>query len=166
MRLLSALYAWPAFEDANNATLLLKSLVVIGATEMETTATIQVAAAKAMAELALSEPIIVDLATAVHLIHVQVALGRFTDAAVAATEQVRQLCEMFISRKWMSVYGAVAERGGQCNVLLDEVLKGLFGVGIPVKLSVFKKYLTSVMDEVRHLNGRNDTLKSFPSFHK
>lgn len=161
MRLLCALYSWPAFDDATTSTLLLKSLLVISSEKEDST--IQVAATNAVSKLATNEAVIVDLTTAVHLINVLTALSRFTGADVAATAQVRQLCKMFISRKWMTLYGAV-ERGSQCNVLLDVVLRGLFGADS--KLSFFKQYLTIILDEVKQLNGRNDVLKTFPNFHK
>lgn len=55
------------------------------------------------------------------------------------------------------------ERGGKCNVLLDDLLKGL------MKSATFfeiKDILKTTSNDIQALNTKNDFMKSFPNFNK
>lgn len=72
------------------------------------------------------------------------------------------LCRKFLSRKWYNYDGA-PERGGKCNVLLDDLLKGLMKAAT---LNQIGEMLKIILRDVKDLCGKNDTMKSFPNFYK
>lgn len=72
------------------------------------------------------------------------------------------LCRTLLCRKWFN-YEGLLEKGAQCNVYLDELVKGF------LRDSDFKRQreiLRAVSDESKHLNGKDTSLKSFPNFKK
>lgn len=55
------------------------------------------------------------------------------------------------------------EKGSEANVLLEDLLKGLFA---NADLKFVQKYLLTVSLEVGSLNNKDGKLKSFPNFTK
>lgn len=72
------------------------------------------------------------------------------------------LCRKFLSKKWYNCDG-VPERGGKCNVLLDDLLKGLMKAAT---LNEISEMLKIIFRDVKELCGKNDIMKSFPNFYK
>lgn len=69
---------------------------------------------------------------------------------------------MFLSRSWYAFDGTV-ESGAQYNILLDELLKGLFKKSDLVKIT---NYLQWTQVEAKQLKQKSSTLKTFPCFTK
>lgn len=72
------------------------------------------------------------------------------------------LCRTLLCRKWFN-YEGILEKGAQCNVYLDELVKGF------LRDSDFKRQrdiLRAVCEESKQLNGKDTSLKSFPNFKK
>lgn len=72
------------------------------------------------------------------------------------------LCETFLSRLWYTFDGSI-ENGAQYNILLDELLKGLFKNS---SMTRTKNYFKWLKNEVSLLKQKNSTLKTFPCFTK
>lgn len=72
------------------------------------------------------------------------------------------LCDMFLSRSWYAFDGT-AECGAQYNILLDELLKGLFKKSDLAKID---NYLRWTQIEAKQLKQKSSTLKTFPCFTK
>lgn len=104
-------------------------------------------------------PSVLDLNSAVHLYHLIVALSSYTNDYTKSVN----LCDKFLSRKWFAHTGA-AERGGEANTLLNELLKGLFR---NANLETLKKHIGKTLTDVDGLvNGKEQNLKSYPNFNK
>lgn len=73
-----------------------------------------------------------------------------------------ELCKEFLSRKWYDFAGK-AERGGHCNVLLDDLLKGLMKSATFFEIGDILKTTTH---DIKALCTKNDCMKSFPNFNK
>lgn len=72
------------------------------------------------------------------------------------------LCRTLLCRKWFN-YEGLLEKGAQCNIYLDELIKGF------LRDSDFKRQreiLRIVREESKSLNGKDSSLKSFPNFKK
>lgn len=103
-------------------------------------------------------PSVMDLYSAVHMYHLIVALSGYTGDHSKSVK----LCERFLKRVWHSHTGA-AERGGEANSLLNELLKGLFR---NMDLENLKRRLDRTVAETDGLNGKEGKLKSLPNFNK
>ncbi|EDV43092.1 uncharacterized protein Dana_GF18312 [Drosophila ananassae] len=77
-------------------------------------------------------------------------------------EETRLLCDKFLRRKWFHFSGTL-DKGAQCNIYLDEIIKGFF------KNSTFKRQnelLCELIKECNILNTKDKALNSFPNFKK
>lgn len=72
------------------------------------------------------------------------------------------LCEKFLSKEWHSDTGA-AERGAEANVMLDQLLKGLFK---KINYPTTHRHILKSLNEVADLNQKDGKLKSYPNFTK
>lgn len=57
----------------------------------------------------------------------------------------------------------MVERGGKCNLLLDDLLKGLIRSATLPKIA---EMLKVTIRDVKTLCAKNDCLKSYPNFNK
>lgn len=104
------------------------------------------------------QTVILDLYSAVHLYHLAEALSDYTkdfDKSV-------NLCEKFLGTTWYSNTGA-AEKGCEANVLLDQLLKGLFK---NINYKTTHKHILKTLEEVSSLNNKDGKLNSYPNFNK
>lgn len=104
------------------------------------------------------QTVILDLYSAVHLYHLAEALSDYTkdfDKSV-------NLCEKFLGTTWYSNTGA-AEKGCEANVLLDQLLKGLFK---NINFKTTHKHILMTLEEVSSLNTKDGKLNSYPNFNK
>uniref|UniRef100_A0A1I8P4T9 Fanconi anemia group D2 protein n=1 Tax=Stomoxys calcitrans TaxID=35570 RepID=A0A1I8P4T9_STOCA len=110
------------------------------------------------------ETAVVDLKSAVYLYQLMVNLNVLSDKDVKPKQfqAIRSLCRTLLCRKWFN-YEGLLEKGAQCNVYLDELVKGF------LRESDFKRQneiLRAVCEECKNLNGKDTSLKSFPNFKK
>ncbi|KAH8294661.1 hypothetical protein KR018_001006 [Drosophila ironensis] len=78
------------------------------------------------------------------------------------SESIRLLCDKFLRRKWFQ-YTGVLDKGAQCNIYLDQIVKGFF------KNSSFERQnelLSVLIKECTILNAKDKALNSFPNFKK
>lgn len=161
LRLLSTFFAWSGFEDSENKKTLRKSLFAICQIEMNETSSIQELAAKALNNLIVHESLILDLNAAVHMVHLIEVLVKFSESP-DNQKKVVKMCKVFLTRRWFAFEGT-QERGAQCNIQLDQLLRGLFR---EPSLRSYKHYLMKILDEIPRLKGKDDTLVTFPCFYK
>ncbi|XP_065371634.1 Fanconi anemia group D2 protein homolog [Calliphora vicina] len=110
------------------------------------------------------ETSIVDLKSAVYLNQLMVILNLLSDknSKIKQSQEIRSLCRTLLCRKWFN-YDGLLEKGAQCNIYLDELIKGF------LRDSDFKRQreiLRIVREESKSLNGKDSSLKSFPNFKK
>uniref|UniRef100_A0A1I8ML88 Fanconi anemia group D2 protein n=1 Tax=Musca domestica TaxID=7370 RepID=A0A1I8ML88_MUSDO len=110
------------------------------------------------------ETSVVDLKSAVYLYQLMINLNFLSnkEAKERQLHEIRSLCRTLLCRKWFN-YEGLLEKGAQCNVYLDELVKGF------LRDSDFKRQreiLRAVSDESKHLSGKDTSLKSFPNFKK
>lgn len=161
LRLLYTFFAWSGFADSENKESLRRALFAICQIETNEIISIQDLASKALTDLIVHEIVILDLTAAVHMVHlieVLVKLSESTDTQ----KIVVKMCKVFLMRRWFTFEGT-QERGAQCNIQLDQLLRGLFRE--PTQKS-YKQYLTNILDEISRLKGKDDTLVTFPCFYK
>lgn len=104
---------------------------------------------------------VLDLKSAVHYYHLVNAISSFVDNN-QKDSLIVEICSDLLGRTWYSLEGKL-ERGADCNVLLNELLKGLFHNG---DISFAKNQIKTVLKEMKNLDVKDGVLKSFPSFHK
>ncbi|XP_030369940.1 Fanconi anemia group D2 protein isoform X2 [Scaptodrosophila lebanonensis] len=78
------------------------------------------------------------------------------------TEEIREICGKMLRRKWYH-YSASPEKGAQCNIYLDELVKGFFKNSSYIRQ---KHILRDLLDECQLLNTKDKALNSFPNFKK
>ncbi|XP_037821987.1 Fanconi anemia group D2 protein [Lucilia sericata] len=110
------------------------------------------------------ETSIVDLKSAVYLYQLMVILNLLSDknSKTKQSQEIRSLCRILLCRKWFN-YDGLLEKGAQCNIYLDELIKGF------LRDSDFKRQreiLRIVREESKALSGKDSSLKSFPNFKK
>ncbi|XP_067618049.1 Fanconi anemia group D2 protein homolog isoform X2 [Eurosta solidaginis] len=182
VRLLAVFFSWPQFNDGNTTAKLLKdSLFVILDESIRSNfrkKPLEEITAAAFELMLNYELAIVDLKTAVYLHDLLKILKRFSSkcsnrsngsnleqrkALLEKQEKdIRGLCKKCLQRKWYG-YDGLAERGAICNMYLDILVKGF------LKNSDFKRLssiLRALLDECKHLKGKDNALKSFPNFKK
>ncbi|XP_004536027.1 Fanconi anemia group D2 protein [Ceratitis capitata] len=179
IRLFAVFFSWPQFHDDNSIEALLKDslLVLLDDSKRKSMCkkSISDISAAAFDVILRYENSIVDLKTAVYLHDLLNILKRFSQKnsteKSSVLEQrklllekqekdIRSLCKKFLHRKWFS-YEGVAEKGALCNIYLDVLVKGF------LKNSDFRRLsniLLAVMEECKHLKGKDNALKSFPNF--
>ncbi|KAH8382936.1 hypothetical protein KR009_005875 [Drosophila setifemur] len=77
-------------------------------------------------------------------------------------EETRLLCDKLLRRKWFH-YSGTLDKGAQCNIYLDELVKGF------LKNSTYKgqnELLGELLKECSILNTKDKALSSFPNFKK
>ncbi|XP_060649460.1 LOW QUALITY PROTEIN: Fanconi anemia group D2 protein [Drosophila nasuta] len=82
--------------------------------------------------------------------------------AVQQGEEIRKLCTIMLKRKWYHYSGSL-EKGAQCNIHLDELVKGF------LKDSPYdrqKDILSDLNEECGLLNKKDTALDSFPNIKK
>ncbi|KAM8706214.1 hypothetical protein ACLKA7_010484 [Drosophila subpalustris] len=82
--------------------------------------------------------------------------------AVQQAEEIRKTCTIMLKRKWFNHTGSL-EKGAQCNIHLDELVKGF------LKDSPFerqKDILSDLKEECGLLNKKDKALDSFPNVKK
>lgn len=107
--------------------------------------------------------IVMDLQTAVYMFHLSRTLAKYAvadDICESHPENTVILCKQFLSKTWHSFDGNEV-RGAECNLLLDELLKGYFH---DAKFSFIKRNVEWTMQEIKDLSGKKGILKTFPCF--
>ncbi|KAM7362212.1 fancd2 [Cochliomyia hominivorax] len=110
------------------------------------------------------ETSVVDLKSSVYLYQLLIILNVLSDknSKEKQSQEIRSLCRTLLCRKWFN-YDGLLEKGAQCNIYLDELVKGF------LRDSDFKRQreiLRIVREESKSLNGKDSSLKSFPNFKK
>lgn len=159
LRFFSSLFTWPGFQKKEHLGYLNVALKVITKKTGEiSTNDLSVAALKKIEKF--SETVL-DLKSAVHYYHFVKAVSGFVTNNQKDSFVV-EICNDLLGRVWYSLEGKL-ERGADCNVLLDELLKGLFHNG---DITFVKNHIKTVFKEMKQLDLKDGVLKSFPSFHK
>uniref|UniRef100_A0A1B0FNR3 Fanconi anemia group D2 protein n=1 Tax=Glossina morsitans morsitans TaxID=37546 RepID=A0A1B0FNR3_GLOMM len=168
LRLLVAYFSWPQwFANEHHINKLKKSLLVFmdeSKAQHLFGESVAVLAAEAFDYLTAYENCVIDLKSAVNLYHLMLLLSALSDkeAKEKQAQDMRSLCRTLLCRKWFSYEGTL-EKGAQCNIYLDELVKGF------LKDSDFRRQreiLRIVREESKHLNGKDCSLKSFPNIKK
>ncbi|XP_064549377.1 Fanconi anemia group D2 protein homolog [Drosophila montana] len=115
------------------------------------------------------EKLVLVLGTAVQLQHLLRSLRKLSSSgenaaqrSVQQGEDMRKFCTNMLRRKWYHYSGSV-EKGAQCNIHLDELIKGF------LKDSPFerqKDILLALRDECLLLNKKDMALESIPNIKK
>uniref|UniRef100_A0A1A9WNL2 Fanconi anemia group D2 protein n=1 Tax=Glossina brevipalpis TaxID=37001 RepID=A0A1A9WNL2_9MUSC len=168
LRLLVAYFSWPQwFANENHLNKLRDSLLVFmesSKAQRLSQKSAPLLAVEAFNYLIAYETCIIDLKSAVYLHQLMVVLNILSDkkAKEKQAQDMRSLCRTLLCRKWFNYDGGL-EKGAQCNVYLDELVKGF------LKDSDFhrqREILRIVREESKHLKGKDCSLKSFPNFKK
>lgn len=163
MRLLSGLYSWSAFDSEQNQEILHNSLKAIVLDEQ------QVAANAAVSQMALAgikcimlnAKVVLDLRSAVYMFTLIKSLVRHADEPRAYAKFVGKICHDFLSKQWYDQCGG-EERGTQCNVMLDTLLRGYFK---DRKFAFIRTHIDWIEAEVQEfLPNKNTAFKTFPCF--
>ncbi|KAH8311710.1 hypothetical protein KR044_007645 [Drosophila immigrans] len=88
--------------------------------------------------------------------------GNAAKRAVQQAEEIRKLCTIMLKRKWYH-YSSSPEKGAQCNIHLDELVKG-FLKDSPHDRQ--KDILSDLIEECGLLNKKDKALPSFPNIKK
>ncbi|KAG4067200.1 hypothetical protein HA402_000191 [Bradysia odoriphaga] len=162
LRLFAAFFTWSNFQLDTHKSLLKESLSKLAqSNESEVDGTISQLAQQAIENILRHASTICDLQSAVHMLHLVRSLAVFSTQP-KSDEAVVNLCRRYLSRKWYGYNGAL-ERGGKCNILLDDLLKGLMKSATFARIN---ELLKITVRDVKELCGKNDRMKSFPNFHK
>ncbi|KAL9900180.1 fancd2 isoform 1-T3 [Glossina fuscipes fuscipes] len=170
LRLLVAYFSWSQwFANEHHINKLKKSLLVfMDASNAQhlygKSVAVAVLAAEAFDYLTAYENCVIDLKSAVNLYQLMLLLNALSEkeAKEKQAQDMRSLCRTLLCRKWFSYEGSL-EKGAQCNIFLDELVKGF------LKDSDFRRQreiLRIVREESKHLNGKDCSLKSFPNIKK
>lgn len=159
LRFFSSLFTWPGFQKKEHLGYLNVALKIITKKTGEIlTSDLAVFSLKKIEKF--SETVL-DLKSAVHYFHFIKAISGFVNNNQKDSFVV-EICLDLLGRTWYSLEGRL-ERGADCNVLLDELLKGLFHNG---DISFVKNHIKTVFKEMKNFDLKDGVLKSFPSFHK
>ncbi|KAH8381489.1 hypothetical protein KR093_006396 [Drosophila rubida] len=111
------------------------------------------------------EKTVLSLGTAVQLQRLLRSLSKLSGAGknvAKQAEEIRKLCTIMLKRKWYH-YSSSLEKGSQCNIHLDELVKGF------LKDSPYdrqKDILSDLREECGLLNKKDKALDSFPNIKK
>lgn len=104
------------------------------------------------------QTVILDLYSAVHLYQMAEVLSDYTKDFQKSVN----ICEKFLGQPWNSMTGSV-EKGCEANILLDQLLKGLFK---DTNYKITHKHILKTLAEVASLNSKDGKLNSYPNFTK
>lgn len=68
-------------------------------------------------------------------------------------------CKQFLSRRWFAADGT-AERGARGNLLLDELVAGMF---VRIKLTSLQQLIAKVLAEMKRWKSKDSVLAMFPT---
>lgn len=159
LRFFASLFTWPGFQKKEHSGYLNAALKILGNKIGEiTTSDLSVTALKIIQKFSGT---ILDLKSAVHYYHFVKAIAGFVNNG-QKDGFVVEICNDLLERTWYSLDGKL-ERRADCNILLDELLKGLFH---NADTSCVKNHIKMVFKEMTNLDLKDGVLKTFPSFHK
>ncbi|XP_022209594.2 Fanconi anemia group D2 protein homolog [Drosophila obscura] len=115
------------------------------------------------------EKSVLNLSTAVQLHRLLCSLrtlgGGWGDASQTRfrlAEDTRVLCDKFLRRKWFH-FSSNLDKGAQCNIYLDELVKGFLKNSTSARQN---ELLNELIKECKILNTKDKALISFPNFKK
>lgn len=172
VRLFALYFAWSEWSDKSQEQLLHKSLLKLQPKaqwkRLEKQSVPQLANLTFQYFLKYEKSVL-NLSTAVHLHRLLCNLLKLgslqSDASqprFQQAEDLRILCGTLLRRKWFH-YSGTLDKGGQCNIYLDELVKGF------LKKSNAKsqtELLTELVKQCSILNTKDKALTSFPNFKK
>uniref|UniRef100_A0A6P4EZY6 Fanconi anemia group D2 protein n=1 Tax=Drosophila rhopaloa TaxID=1041015 RepID=A0A6P4EZY6_DRORH len=172
IRLFALYFAWSGWGDKSQAELLHKSLFKLHPKEQWKSykqKTVPQLATLTFEYFLKYEKSVLSLSTAVQLHRLLRSLLTVGSLEVDASQpryqqgdDLRSLCGKLLRRKWFH-YSGTLDKGGQCNIYLDELVKGF------LKKSTCKSQSELLSDLVKQcsiLNTKDKALNSFPNFKK
>lgn len=163
LQLLVGLLRWPKFKD--NVPMLVKCLRLINAKsifEPTQESTLPEEAMLAIKKVMLYDKHVLDLMSAVFLFNIVKLLAVFAGSTEETNEIVTSICVNYLSKPWIH-YDGTLEKGARCNVLLNELLKGLFK---GANMVTIKKFVKIVVKDIKLVTKKDSNLKKFPLFNK
>ncbi|GAB0092727.1 Fanconi anemia group D2 protein [Sergentomyia squamirostris] len=157
LNLYATLFAWPGFSD--DQALLRKALQVISESS-ETD--IKDLASEAVKSFMKHTKLTLEIKSSLQLVHLVGELTKITADREEDQDALRNLSEELLSKRWYTVTGAI-EKGGEFNVFLAELLKGVFR---GVEFKQLSAQIVWIRREILLLKRRDDTLKTYPGFSK
>ncbi|EDV48341.1 Fanconi anemia group D2 protein [Drosophila erecta] len=172
VRLFALYFAWSEWSDKSQEQLLHKSLLKLQPQakwkSLEKQSVPQLATLTFQYFLKYEKSVL-NLSTAVQLHRLLCNLLKLgslqSDASqprFQQAEDLRILCGTLLRRKWFH-YAGTLDKGGQCNIYLDELIKGF------LKKSTSKSQtdlLSELVKQCNILNTKDKALTSFPNFKK
>ncbi|XP_068157652.1 Fanconi anemia group D2 protein homolog isoform X2 [Drosophila tropicalis] len=171
IRLFALYFAWNEWTEKSHADLLHKSLYTLMPADQWKTLrkqTVSKVATQIFDYFIKYEKSVLTLSTTVQLHRLVCSLRKLSDSDESSqprfqqAEETRDLCEKFLRRKWFDFTGHL-EKGSQCNIYLDELVKGF------LKSSLYdrqKNLLHALKQECMLLNTKDKSLNSYPNFKK
>ncbi|SPP83080.1 Fanconi anemia group D2 protein homolog [Drosophila guanche] len=169
-------FSWSGWSDESNAKELHESLYILQSSHLPAQ---EVSKSKKQTTTQLAtwnfdyfvkyEKSVLNLSTAVQLHRLLCSLRKLAAAgddanqtSLRLAEDTHVLCDKLLRRKWFH-FSSSLHKGAQCNIYLDELVKGL------LKHSTFarqKELLNELIKECTILNTKDKALNSFPNFKK
>ncbi|XP_017119014.1 Fanconi anemia group D2 protein [Drosophila elegans] len=172
IRLFALYFAWGEWGDKSQAELLHKSLYKLHPKELwkrYEQKTVPQLATLAFEYFLKYEKSVLSLSTAVQLHRLLCSLLKVGSLEIDASqprfqqaEDSRSLCGKLLRRKWFH-YSATLDKGGQCNIYLDELVKGYLRKSTNESQS---ELLSELVKQCSVLNTKDKALNSFPNFKK
>lgn len=191
MRLLAGLYSWSAFESEENVNILqgMLTYMISIAHEIEfidhyslsilasdslkaivpddhlvaANVTVSQMALAGIHSIMANAKVVLDLRSAIYMFTLIKSLVKHLDDPRAYAKYVGQICHDFLSKQWYDQYGS-EERGTQCNVLLDTLLRGYFK---DRKFAFIRAHINWIDEEVKEfLPNKNTPFNTFPCFNR
>ncbi|XP_036674528.2 Fanconi anemia group D2 protein homolog [Drosophila suzukii] len=172
VRLFALYFAWSEWTDKSQAELLHKSLVKLqpkAQWKRLEKQTVPQLATLTFQYFLKYEKSALNLSTAVHLYRLLRSLLKVGSSQNDASqprfqqaEELRLLCGKLLRRKWFHYSGSL-DKGGQCNIYLDELVKGFLKKSTSESQS---ELLSELVKQCSILNTKDKALTSFPNFKK
>lgn len=157
LRLIAGIFTWNRFNDDEHLGMLKKCLKIIGKQSNNEDDDVKDLAQSAFENTIKFQSTILNLSCAVNFYHLMKVLAIFVNET-ATNAKVIDICLKFLSQKWYGFEGSL-ESGANCNILLDELLKGLFN---NPSLSIVQTNAEVIVAESKLITSKNKSLKEFP----
>ncbi|XP_017003443.2 Fanconi anemia group D2 protein homolog [Drosophila takahashii] len=172
VRLFALYFAWSEWADKSQAELLHKSLLKLQPKaqwkKLEKQTVPQLATLTFQYFLKYEKSVL-NLSTAVQLHRLLGSLLKVGSSQNDASqprfqqaEELRLMCGKLLRRKWFH-YSGTLDKGGQCNIYLDELVKGFLKKSTTGNQT---ELLNELVKQCSILNTKDKALSSFPNFKK
>ncbi|ALC46708.1 Fancd2 [Drosophila busckii] len=172
IHLFALYFSWSEWSDKTQAELLQSSLRAVLLTAEQSTQARPSAtnlAAQAFQYFLQYEKSVLTLSTAVQLYRLLCSLRKLSNSTTKSVqrssqqaEDIRKFCTKMLRRKWYHYTGCL-EKGAQCNLHLDELVKGFLKDS---SIERQRDILRGLSEECVMLNTKDKSLDSFPNIKK